>query len=423
MSSLPETATDSVDSSGIAKLVATGHDLGSKPCTTCNAPALMSCPECGGAKYCSKDCQDDDWKTHKYLCRHASSMEKRTSQHFRRPLLLTASEYHPKWIWIWIDEEITPAGTSESIAAEQSRLEKNGERECLEIGNIIRRNDMRARDLENALEFHFDNRFSGEVNDSLVSITRGRLRFRRTGSILVLKREGLVEEPTKYLDMEIGDYRDAADYLTAWAEVNCDDEQWAAHWALKFSSSGTMAVLIQCKGLQEQTKCKTFTPFVVGGDEVVFSEPISPISKLVGMPLHARNYPANVRDDIIFRQENMAATFLFRACDPEKDTFGWAPWEWQQGVESAVVARADGEELDMFNVQALCDYSQNHLDDPIQNALEAEEVGDNTEQKGKVAREYFNPQAFAKFWESYSQAMAKKDTDWKDVKPPVLKAQ
>jgi len=141
------------------------------------------------------------------------------------------------------------------------------------------------------------------------------------------------------------------------------------------------------------------------------------------MSLHARKYPCNVRDDINFRQENTAATFLFRACDPEKDTFGWAPWEWQDGVGSVVVARADGQELDIKHVQALCDYSQNHLDDPIQIALEAADMGDNTEQKRKVATEYFNPQAFAKYWEGYSQAMAKKDPTWKDVKPPVLETQ
>jgi len=247
---------DLVNSSKAVPGLGSDIDLDWKPCTTCNAPSMTSCSECGGVKYCSRECEYDDYKTHKYLCRRASRMEKRPSPNFKRGLLLAASEHHPKWIWICMDQETTPEGTSECMAMDQSRLEKNGEWKDMKIGRLVRRNDMRARDLDNALEFHFDDPFNVEENGSVVSVTRGRLRFRRTGSILVLKTEGLAEEPTKYLDMEIGDYRDAADYLTAWAEVNCDDEQWAAHWALKHAVSGTKAVLIECKGLQERTKCK-----------------------------------------------------------------------------------------------------------------------------------------------------------------------
>lgn len=157
---------------------------------------------------------------------------------------------------------------------------------------------------------------------------------------------------------------------------------------------------------------------------MVFSEPVSPISQLVGMPLKGRKYPPNPRGAQL-SPVNQPATFLYKQFDPENpDTFAFAPMEWQDGVGNVVFARADGEDLDIKHVQALCDYSQHHISDPIQDALEAsyEGPGEGVMEKRKVMAQHLTPKAFAEFWRSYTQVMAKKDPDWKDAKAPVLNA-
>lgn len=48
-------------------------------CRTCQKPdiecpnnKLMKCGKCKAAKYCSKECQKEDWKNHKWACKRAS---------------------------------------------------------------------------------------------------------------------------------------------------------------------------------------------------------------------------------------------------------------------------------------------------------------------------------------------------------------
>ena len=74
-----------------------------------------------------------------------------------------------------------------------------------------------------------------------------------------------------------------------------------------------------------------FLEIKVSKEDVVLCEPISPISRLVGMPLRGRKYPLNTRGSLL-SQANQPATFLFLELDPESREFGWAPTEWQIGV-------------------------------------------------------------------------------------------
>lgn len=111
------------------------------------------------------------------------------------------------------------------------------------------RNEMRVRELENHLEV-YTYRFSHLQNATIKRLTKGRLRFRNDGAVLVVKRNGSADGPNSYLDVTKDDFSDVVDYFTAWGDPLSDAGKWTRHWALNESQSGIKAVNILCEGMK-----------------------------------------------------------------------------------------------------------------------------------------------------------------------------
>jgi len=203
------------------------------PCTTCSMPTAKTCQKCCVARYCSTICYKEDWKTHKHICQTLAEMDDRPNQDFRRALHLPASGNLPTWVWIRVRKAVCSDGACEVVASSQDELKKIEVWKHLGPARPIRRNEMKARNLDNALEFYILQAACGRENKTAVNLTGGRLRFPFTDSVLVMKKEGIAEETIKYLDMNAGNFRDAVDYLTAWGVVLANDEKWATHWSFQ----------------------------------------------------------------------------------------------------------------------------------------------------------------------------------------------
>ena len=67
--------------------------------------------------------------------------------------------------------------------------------------------------------------------------------------------------------------------------------------------------------------------------------------------------------------ENVPATFLHLEPDPDKDSWGWAPMYWQNGVGSVLVVRSDGRDVTAQQVEALSRFCQFKMQPLFENGL------------------------------------------------------
>lgn len=173
-----------------------------------------------------------------------------------------------------------------------------------------------------------------------------------------------------------------------------------------------------------------FNDFVIQGDilpdeDLIPSCPVSPISELIGMPVHVRKIPphASWKDDTTCgRYVNVEATLLCMAVKPSSDFWGLAPKFWQNRVGSVLITRVDGNDIAPQEVEVLCAYTRWFVEEPMQDAKEgAGSYGD----KKRVAEykktvETVTPEAFHTFYEGFKTKKGAKDPSWAAVQDPVV---
>lgn len=82
--------------------------MASSKCATCNKPSLSlkphkKCVGCKSSSYCSKECQREDWPTHKLICaafKPFTNANPRPSPEHKLALLLPVDNDQPKFVWM-----------------------------------------------------------------------------------------------------------------------------------------------------------------------------------------------------------------------------------------------------------------------------------------------------------------------------------
>lgn len=82
----------------------------SLPCTICGVSAARLCTTCHSAAYCSIECQQTDWRTHKLLCREfkdisASNFAARPSPQHRLAIYFPMVTSSPSVVWVDTEED------------------------------------------------------------------------------------------------------------------------------------------------------------------------------------------------------------------------------------------------------------------------------------------------------------------------------
>ena len=109
-------------------------------CLLCRKEGSLRCGGCKEVRYCSKDCQQIDWPSHKLLCKSVAEFaaEKRPSPMHSRSIIFPEKESRPRFIWLnysefWVDNETTALGAvldnlvrDASEAASDSTIIANG---------------------------------------------------------------------------------------------------------------------------------------------------------------------------------------------------------------------------------------------------------------------------------------------------------
>ena len=69
-------------------------------CLSCNKPGVNRCSGCSNGRYCSAQCQKQDWKQHKAICGAFSTLTERPSPDYIRAMLFPVNEDKPNFVWI-----------------------------------------------------------------------------------------------------------------------------------------------------------------------------------------------------------------------------------------------------------------------------------------------------------------------------------
>lgn len=69
-------------------------------CPVCSAPATQQCSRCKNLKYCSPNCQRQDYGSHKLLCKTFPENGHPPDPRLRRCIYFPPDDFSPQWVWL-----------------------------------------------------------------------------------------------------------------------------------------------------------------------------------------------------------------------------------------------------------------------------------------------------------------------------------
>ena len=347
-------------------------------CTICDSTNTKACARCHSTRYCSLECQHTDWPSHRLLCYQYSTRTDRPDPSYKRAILFPPDEVKPKIIWVECkpEENDEVPGYTYTFELPQVREHLGGK-----LGKYyaspeykpIKRNLLRGRDLTNTLEVICRETFvidGSSVNKSVVQATQFAMGYKWRGPILAMKKQGLSIDPRFHLDIDMQDYRDVVDYFISYKSIfPAEDEDVRGGNQIQYRNGRKVCgVKINCEGAQSKFGAPKFAAVDVPAAHPVFSNPVAPTSKLVGMPLHTWQYPPDSASKD--NPTNVPATVLHRNTDETSGNWwGWAPMKWQNDVGGVLVVRNDDLDVSVQEVEALCHFCQFKMQPLFENAL------------------------------------------------------
>ena len=193
-------------------------------------------------------------------------------------------------------------------------------------------------------------------------------------------------------------------------------------------------IRISCEGDLKHSKAKKFFPITISHNDPIFhdhmisggpiyeggpipSSPISPISKLVNLPIQVRK----IAPDPAWRENytgglytNAEATFLLCNLDPASDNCGFAPMYWQDQVGSVLVTTVGSYDITPQQIEALSAYAYHTVVGALGEASETDE-----EAKIKEVVDGITLEAFEAFYAEFGAKKVKEDPAWETVGEPV----
>ena len=358
-------------------------------CNICDSPNAKACTRCGSARYCSPECQQTDWPSHRLLCPHYLNQTGRLNPSYKRAILFPPDEASPKFIWV----ECKIGGDDVGEDAEDGSLWGSSQVRKHLGGSIggydafperlpIQWNLLRHRGLSNSLVVVCRSTFvidGSKMNKSVIKASQGAAGHQGAagslwkGPIVALKKQGSDTDPHFPMDVDMRDYRDVVDFFISYGNAVQDGEV-----SSRGGKGKVRGVKINCQGDQRTFGSAVFSAVDVPAGHPVFYNPIAQISKRVGMPVHTWKYPAdrlwkNHHDDHSY--ENVPGTFLHQnADDVSSESWGWAPMQWQNNVGTVLVVRGDGQDVTTRQVEALCHFCQFKMQPLFENAMGDGEV-------------------------------------------------
>ncbi|KAK3714284.1 hypothetical protein LTR37_007870 [Vermiconidia calcicola] len=325
-------------------------------CPCCTEDGKLTCAGCKNIKYCSAECQQADWPSHKLLCKTFKDFQERPGPNMCRTIALLPDEAKPRFMWCTV--------------------KYGDEYEGIESYELLQTHDIATSEIF----YNTFTRMPGKCTP-ILAYDDDYLRKRQghTWKGPLLAYGGIMytgtHEVEKIVDTETRSFSDVVAFLIHYRN------QDPAH-KLRISERKVLAVKSNCAGEQRRYRVPPFVQVEIPAFHLIFESEtgLSSISAKVGMPLLTAKYDdgRKFEDGEAGDTDNQAVTFMHLECDPNAECdpakgtlgFGWAPVSWQNSVGNVLIVRRDRQPLKVDTVVAFAAYCQHHLGEYL------EQVGD-----------------------------------------------
>ncbi|KAI9879647.1 MAG: hypothetical protein M1830_007754 [Pleopsidium flavum] len=374
-------------------------------CSMCNRDGTKLCSGCDSSRYCSTECREADWSTHKLLCGNFKDFATPPEKDMKRAILFPPESKTPKFIWVPCYWNI--------FGFEQVVIEDLfGEGRNHPVGQLVRINAIRMRDLKHTLEVLAGDEFlkDGSLpNKSIMEATKSLVGYDWRGPVLVAGKKGFERDPPYYDDLDMMDFRDIADYFSSYGDKTVLGKA-------RRRSGKVKGVKIACQGDIMVLGAEKFQPLEVPRQHPISKmRPACDVPRLIGLPLLVRRYPPDPawKDDeaISHRFMNKPATYLHLIADKDSTDWARASSSWQDSVGSVMVVRQDGKYLSSLHMEVLCAFCQYKVRPLFEQQMKVEEERDS------VLKE-LTPEKFMEFFEAYRTRKAESSPEWRTVSFP-----
>ncbi|MCJ1363223.1 hypothetical protein MMC16_002330 [Acarospora aff. strigata] len=376
----------------------------------CDDEGTKVCTGCNSSRYCSSECREADWSTHKLLCASFKDFATPPEKDMKRAIFFPTESKSPRFVWVPCS--LNRAERREVIGTTPLLANFENETHVLADWLLLQRNAVRQRGLRHTVALLFRQAFLLDglmTNWSAREATKGLMGKNWSGPIFAFRQPGLTDEPGYYDHMDMVDFRDVVDHFTSFGnEAVLSRAMWVGGKAtgVKIACQGDMAVLGSEK----------FQSISIPRQHPVWRTPLTTdLSRLIDFPiLTPRCTPDPAwknNESITQRFLNYPATSLHFITDKTNPGWGSAPISWQDSVGSVLVVRPGWKPLSPLHLEAFCAFCQHKVGPLLQD-----HIGSETEREN--ALEEITANRFGEFFESYRASMAESSREWRTVRSP-----
>ena len=384
-------------------------------CDECDNEGAQRCGGCSSSWYCSKACQKNAWPLHKVLCTSFKDFQDRPKaewpgEKYTRAIYFHYDEGAPRFVWLrtctvagdeypWLmtfPEALTTINEEEADSEEFPRMTKDEICHNYALARRLPYNIVvSSRD-----NFLNDGSTHNKASNKIIDFYSRHLHEWRGPMIAhgtdVYDDNPLRREPSYSQDLGPSDLKIIAHWLNTYL--------YKPHTPPNIKSiqqefRAVSGVRINCDGDVEVDGRPRYEPMELPAYHRLFNQAATDISKHVQLPIVIQRIPRSVthwkkRSDTgnTAPWVNRAATFLNRACQPEREEtgdldyiWGFAHADWQGDVGAVMVMRKDKKTLLEEHVDALAEYHEDYLSDFFQEKWESSHQGVEPEMQRSTA--------------------------------------
>ncbi|MCJ1265747.1 hypothetical protein MMC22_005627 [Lobaria immixta] len=379
-----------------------GKDSDTKECAICPDNIRFMCTSCKSTGYCSAECKDTDWPSHKVLCHQFQShLAEEPIGHDAVPVVFfQPSAPRPSLVWM----------TAEQIGQCDIKLRLESGSDALGRTTVGGINPIRQRPYRRPIVLvHDPHHFQrGIKNHSVESITGSAGETKWRGRVMAMLPCSSKDSRDR-IDMR--DLRELADFFKSY---KLDDIHLGL---LRDGIKKNIGVRINCLDDMRTHSLQQYTSIGIPKAHPIYLEPMScDISLLIGLPIKTFKYVS--RSDLC-RGENDLAAHLHRCGDVNSPAWGFPPQKWLTNARSVLVVRCDGKDLLPEHAEVLCKFCDDHFRNIFSLETEAHAYRSGSQKERQQAfTERATRKGFEEFFERYRSSKARGIGRWRHLPTP-----